>query len=587
MNKPNPVKQAATENHFSLPGHRPESAGRQRLDAIINRLSRGSRVFAGLNLGERITLAESMQKGVLATAQRSVAAGCRAKGIPAESTLVAEDWSSGPMSVVRHLRLVRGTLEQIRSHGQVRLRNLRQTPDGRVAVQVFPLNAIDRLLFKDVRVETWMQAGMSKQAVQDRCGGFYREASHDGCLVLVLGAGNIPGIPLMDVVTKMFNEGKVCLLKMNPVNEYLGPYIEEAFAEAIRRDFLAVVYGGADTGEYLARHDGIDEVHLTGSQKTYDAIVRETAGEEQADRGQSRREPALLKPISAELGNVSPVIIMPGPYSRKQLAFQAEDLAGSLSFNAGFLCCSPVVVLTHRDWPERETFFALLEQQLARIAPRRAFYPGAPERWHSITAGRENVRCFGQAGPNELPWALIRELDSAGDDPLFRNEPFCPVLAEVPIDADNPVEFLARATLFANQRLWGTLTANLIVHPRTMKDPDSSAAVYEALQDLCYGTITVNSSFSGMAFAFSSPPWGAWQGSGPVDMQSGSGWVHNTLMLEGVEKTVAWFPITSFPKPVYFPSHRTADSVVRRLTALEENAHWSKVPGVILAAMRG
>ena len=47
-------------------------------------------------------------------------------------------------------------------------------------------------------------------------------------------------------MTKLFNQGKVCVLKMNPVNAYLGPILEEAFAEAIARGFLAIVYGGAE-----------------------------------------------------------------------------------------------------------------------------------------------------------------------------------------------------------------------------------------------------------------------------------------------------------------------------------------------------
>jgi hypothetical protein len=34
----------------------------------------------------------------------------------------------------------------------------------------------------------------------------------------VLSAGNIAAIGMMDVITKMFNEGNACLLKMNPVN---------------------------------------------------------------------------------------------------------------------------------------------------------------------------------------------------------------------------------------------------------------------------------------------------------------------------------------------------------------------------------
>jgi aldehyde dehydrogenase (NAD(P)+) len=66
--------------------------------------------------------------------------------------------------------------------------------------------------------------------------------SIDGKLVFVLGAGNIAAIPPMDVLTKMFNEGKVCILKMNPVDAYLGSFIEEAFKEAIDKNYLAVVY---------------------------------------------------------------------------------------------------------------------------------------------------------------------------------------------------------------------------------------------------------------------------------------------------------------------------------------------------------
>ena len=85
---------------------------------------------------------------------------------------------------------------------------------------------------------------------------FYKCPDHEGRVVLVLGAGNISGIPTKDVLTKMFNEGKVCVLKMNPVNAYLGPFLEEAFADPIRQGFLAVVYGGPQEGAYLANHRG-------------------------------------------------------------------------------------------------------------------------------------------------------------------------------------------------------------------------------------------------------------------------------------------------------------------------------------------
>jgi hypothetical protein len=46
-------------------------------------------------------------------------------------------------------------------------------------------------------------------------------------------------------------------------------------------------------------------------------------------------------------------------------------------------------------------------------------------------------------------------------------------------------------------------------------------------------------------------------------------------------------PLTIRPKPATFPSHRTAHTVLRRLTSLEERASWARVPGVVVAAMRG
>jgi hypothetical protein len=57
-------------------------------------------------------------------------------------------------------------------------------------------------------------------------------------------------------------------------------------------------------------------------------------------------------------------------------------------------------------------------------------------------------------------------------------------------------------------------------------------------------------------------------------------------MLEGVEKAVLRHPITMMPKPAYFATHRSAHLLMPRMTALEERGSWTKVPGVIAAAMR-
>ena len=159
-------------------------------------------------------------------------------------------------------------------------------------VRVFPASGVDGVLFSGITVEVRLQAGIGEAELHASRAGFYRGRAHDGRTVLILGAGNLAGIPAMDVITKLFNEGKTCLLKMNPVNAYLGPFLEEAFGDAIGRNYLGIVYGGAEEGGYLAQHAGIDEVHLTGSDRTYDHIVWGPPGPER-DARKSRNAPIL------------------------------------------------------------------------------------------------------------------------------------------------------------------------------------------------------------------------------------------------------------------------------------------------------
>jgi hypothetical protein len=57
-------------------------------------------------------------------------------------------------------------------------------------------------------------------------------------------------------------------------------------------------------------------------------------------------------------------------------------------------------------------------------------------------------------------------------------------------------------------------------------------------------------------------------------------------MLEGIEKAVLRHPVTMMPKGSYFVSHRSAHQLMARMTQLDAEAKWSKVPSVLGAAMR-
>jgi acyl-CoA reductase-like NAD-dependent aldehyde dehydrogenase len=564
----------------------PPSSSQSQMDAGIARLLEGAKTFAMLSLDQRIVLVNAMQQGFLRVAKRMVQAGCKAKGIAPGMPSEAEEWSTGPWGVVRQLRLIRESLAALKHSGNTPVGPVGRTIDGRLSVRLFPGNAIDGMLFKNITAEVHMQGGVTKESLKRDRARFYKQPDHDGRVVLVLGAGNIAAIPPMDVITKMFNEGKVVLLKMNPVNAYLGPYIEEAFAEAVKQSFLAVVYGGAEEGRYLVYHRDIDEVHITGSDKTHDNIVWGPGGPEREMRLQ-RHEPLLKKPITSELGNVSPFIIVPGPYSDKELQYQAEDTAASYLINASFLCCAAKMLVLPKDWAGSDVFMQALQETCAKVPPRQAYYPGAEDRWRKLTTDRAQIKHLGNAIPGALPWSFISGLDpNAVDEPLYTQEPFCSVISETRVGSADPVDYLERAVEFCNDKLWGTLNANLIVHPHSLKDPRINEAVERAITKLRYGVIAVNA-FIGMPFAFAAPPWGAYPGSTPEDIQSGSGFVHNTSMLEGVEKTVLRAPLSIFPKPAYFASHRTTHKMLPKIVAMEENASWAKVPGIVFDAMRG
>lgn len=558
----------------------------RQLDQMVTRLQTAAPTFARLPLGERISLARSMQAGYLRIARASVEAACAAKGLRPDSPAAGEEWATGPLPVVRQLRLVIESLRSIQRTGTTPVGPLGRTFDGRLTARVFPGSRLDGVLFAGMTVDVHLQPGETKQTLDSTRASFYRDGRHGGRVVLVLGAGNITAIPAMDVITKLFNEGSVCLLKINPVNAYLGPLVEEAFVEAIARGYLAVAYGGAEEGAHLVRHQGIDQIHLTGSAETYDTIMWGPPGPAREAR-KARNEPLVAKPVTAELGNVTPVLVVPGPYSDRELAFQAESIAGAVTWNASFLCNSAKMLVTPRGWSLGPALLAAVERSLEAIPPRMAYYPGAEQRWRRLIAGRTGLSTLGAAGTGKLPWTLLPGLDATdAGEPAFTTEPFCAVLSSTEVGSDDPVEFLDRVVEFANRRLWGTLAADVVVHPKSLKDSRVADALERAIGRLRYGTVAVNT-WNGFSFGFAAPPWGAYPGSSPADIQSGTGWVHDTAMLERVEKVVLRHPLTIVPKPAHFPSHRTAHTLLPRLTALEQRGAWSKAPGVIVAAMRG
>ena len=228
-----------------------------------------------------------------------------------------------------------------------------------------------------------------------------------------------------------------------------------------------------------------------------------------------------------------------------------------------------------------------MREGLGRIPPRRAYYTGATDRFDAFLAAHPEAELFGEREGDQLPWTLIPDLDPAtGRTSASRTEAFCGVFADTALGAGSVPEYLERAVAFANEDLWGTLNATLIVHPASLRDPQVAAAVERAIADLRYGTVSVNH-WSAVGYGLVILPWGAYPGHTRTDIQSGVGWVHNTLMFERAQKSVVRAPFRAFPKPAWFITHKTAHRLTPKLVAFEANPSFAKLPGILALALRG
>lgn len=558
------------------------NSGREAMEEALAALQSGKDHWANSSAEQKAAVISELLEILPPVAKEWVAATAAAKGLTLGTPVVGEEWLTGPYITARNLRLLRRSLLEIARYGAPRLPGKsRVNAAGRVVAPVFPTDLFDRLLFPFYSAEVWMQPDRLTPS---------REAKGDvgGKICLVLGAGNVSSIPPTDAFHRLFVENQVVLLKMNPVNDYLGPIFERLLEPLIRRNALRIVYGGAAEGEFLCHHPAVNEIHITGSDKTHDAIVF-GSGEEGAAR-KAKNEPLLTKPMTSELGNVSGVIVVPGVWTKSDLRRQAVNLASMLVNNAGFNCNATRVIVTWKDWPQREALLSEIRSVLSAIPTRKAYYPGAAERHAKFLAAHPEAEQFGPQSKetgDRLPWTLISGLDpSQADDICFTTEAFCSLMGETALAAPSPAKFVEQATAFVNDVLWGTLNASILVSPDSQRDKRVGRAVKQAIANLRVGTVGINH-WVGVSYALDCTSWGAYPGSDLNNIQSGRGVVHNTYLLENVEKTVFQGPFRPLPKPAWWATHRNPHRVGPRLVSFECRPSWFKLPGIFWWALLG
>jgi aldehyde dehydrogenase (NAD(P)+) len=133
--------------------------------------------------------------------------------------------------------------------------------------------------------------------------------------------------------------------------------------------------------------------------------------------------------------------------------------------------------------------------------------------------------------------------------------------------------------------VWGTLNACIVIHPRDEARPEVAAQLDKSIVELRYGTVAINH-WPATCYGAVSLPWGGHPSATLADIQSGLGWVHNTFMLEGMDKTVVRGPLVVKPKPAWFYDNKNTRTLGPKLVALESDPSWLRVPGIVFGMLK-
>lgn len=561
------------------------------VDISLTTLSENKQRWAALPIVEKIALLDTLHHNTVAEARSWVEAAVAAKGLSMDEPVAGEEWLGGPFAFLLLLRDLRTTLVRL-STGVPVLDGYSIEERGRtVAVDVFPMTSDEAILFSGVTAEVRMQPGITADTLDDHVASIYRSPPGDGRVTVVLGAGNVASIAPMDAVHALYTDGSVVCLKMNPVNDYLGPILEKIFASFVAEGFIRLEYGGAEAGQLLTNHEQTDAIHITGSERSYYAIVYGDG-----DEGAKRRAddtPIIDAPVSAELGGVSPVIVVPGPWTDADIRFQAEHIVSMKMNNSGFNCVAAQVLILPERWDHADALLEEIGRLMAEIDDRPPYYPGSEDRTHGAATSSDSYREYGSDGSCRY---VIDGIETGDDSMWFTSEIFGPALAVTRIDGSTPADFLRNAVEFSNERLVGTLGANILIDPKTRRANEQSFS--EAIDDLVYGTIAINS-WTGVAYSLPRCAWGAAPVHTRSDVGSGIGFVHNTLMFDAPAKSVVYGPFApsprSFlkgerhlsPKPIYFVGNKRAHEVGEKLIAYLDEPTKARLSSVAWSALRG
>ncbi len=443
--------------------------------------------------------------------------------------------------------------------------------------KVFPNNFTERITFPFIDAKVIFNKSMSFDDI-NKYRGFSNRYEIDPSITLVLGAGNFSSIPYLDVLYHLITRKSVILLKLNPVNEYLKPVFEKVFQNFIERGYIIVTTGNIDESKYMANHPGINHIHLTGSDKTFEDIVygRELTEKERTTKSLSKIN---NKSITSELGNVTPIIIHPGKWSTSDIKYQARKIVTAKLNNNGFNCVAAQVVVLPDGWGQTDTLIKFVKHYMSKAKERKAYYPESIERLEKLEKekGYERVNALSCVTPH-----LTREIKAYSKFEI--DEVWSSTIYFKKIEYTSIEDFANKAIDYCNNELWGNLGVSVIIKDHDRKFNKHITNLYT--EKLNYGTVAVNE-WAAIGYIIPQLPWGGFPGNRDNDIQSGQSVVHNSMLFESPLKGVVntKFRISRLIDPPWFVTNKKARRLFKNLTYYQINNSNINFLKLIFAAL--
>ena len=426
--------------------------------------------------------------------------------------------------------------------------------DGLYDIRVFPRSSKDKLMNSDRRDFIRVKGEPTQVNPMDKPPG----------IIAVLGAGNYSSS--LEMAKALFLENKAVVHKPHHLNEATDRVWEKIFEPLV--EIGAISFCDSDPERLLTKDPRLTKIYFTGGTGTAKKIMAGTDTE-----------------LVSECGGNNPCIVVPGdkPWTEKQLQHQAIQIATISKLNGGAVCGRVQTVVTSEHWPQREAFLEALETALRDGTPAAGtYYPGSDEvlaqfqqHYPNATMVQPEQGKYSNAG-----FMLIKGVDEDGF--AVRNEAFCQIIDEVPLDVEaEPEAFLQRAVAFCNEKLLGTLGCCILVDDHTLEA--HREAVEDAVTELDYGGIAVNTM---PPFIFLSPylTWGGNEEG--KEFVSGHGNFGNLLCYENVEKSIIYANFMS-PGHMLNTNKEVFDKLAANMARFSMAPTWMNMTKLMAGAVAG